>query len=120
MELDFTHHFIRRVRKRVGLNKKGAKAWAEKFIDEGHPSSEFGGHFEGYLRTIENDPNHVANSCMVRAPYIILLKLDVGRPPHCITLYHVPAQFRRSAFKKRKTRRAASGNKAIPTSLKEG
>ena len=100
MELDFTHHFIRLVRKRVGLNKKGAKAWAEKFIDEGHPSSAFGGHFEGYLRTIENDPKHHANSC--------------------ITLYHVPAQFRRSAFKKRKTSRASSGNKTIPTSLKEG
>ena len=100
MEFDCTYHFIKRVRKRVGLNKKGAEQWAAKFIAEGKRANEFGGKFHAYLSSVENDRRHPATTTITRAPYIILMR-EGDHVPRLITLYHVPPEHRRAAFKKK-------------------
>lgn len=97
VDLEFTKHFIKRVRSRVGLNKSGARSWARKFAVEGKTSKNFRGQFRDYLMDVESDPKHPANKCVVRFPYIIIMHTGGGRPDRCITLYHVPGEHRHAA-----------------------
>ena len=98
-ELDFTRHFLARVRRRVGVNKRAVRAWARSAVERGDEPRAFRGEFRAYLDEIVHDPRHPANRAVVFAPYIVLL-----RGNRCITLYHVPGRFRRAAYKQRRKR----------------
>lgn len=87
-----TKHVVRRMRKRMGLNKSACLKVLDRVMMEGMQAHDFKGELNDYLQGIYDNASEV-NSVKVFDKYVFLMADD-----RFVTCYIIPNEFRRSAL----------------------
>lgn len=94
---DVTRHGERRVRQRVGINKKAVGRNADKALVYGVNHAQAKGRLKNYIGWLYNKYGGIGNNIRVYNGYVY-----VFRGERLITVLNLPNEYRRSALEQQK------------------